>query len=435
MQFRSTYSELPLVSFKDAILDCLPLDGGLYVPAQITDLRQFFLYMDEGISYSELLAAVTPSLLESGFNPISASRVAESAFDFEPELKILDDNISLLNLYKGPTGTFKDFGIAFFAAALEELLTEGRNSMILSAVRGDGGINMERAFYGRKGLISVLLFPAGPIKGLNSDTFISNGGNIIPIQVKGNLDTCQQLVNMTINDRAFSKRYNITSANAINPGRLLPQSFFYLYSYIKIKKKLTGELLYSVPSGNFGNLISGLYAWKFGLPVNGFIAAMNSNNAFGDFFKGKKFTPKAVVSTNSPALDVGIPSNHARLSSFYDESPSVMRNMVIPFSVDNDKTIKTMEEVWKNYGELIDPHTAVAFAAAKDYIKADKNHCSHVIVLATGHPAREAAIVKTATGQLTDDKQKFHLLKKEAVPIALIDPHLDALEGAIASCV
>ena len=423
------------VSFKDAILDCLPPDGGLYIPSKVMDLRQFFLYMNEGISFSELVATLAPALFDAGLNPVSSSRVTESAFDFEPELKTLDENISILNLYNGPTGSFKDFGIAFFASVLEEIIRGKGHAMVLSAVRGDDGLNLERAFHGRKGLVSVMLFPSGPIHGLNPKSYVPNGGNIIPIQVKGNLDDCQALVNETINDRPFSKRHNITSANAINPFRLLPQSFYYLYAYIKIKKSLAGELFFSVPSGNFGNLISGLYAWKFGLPVSGFIASMNANNTLGEFFSGGDFKPKPLIATNSPALDVGIPSNLSRLESFREEAPSVMRNMVFPASIGNDETFKAMEEAWKLYGELLDPHAAVALAAARNFLKAEKHRCSHVIVLATGHPAREAAILRSATGQSVEIPEKLQLLKKDAAPVAIIDSCPDALKSAIASCV
>ena len=434
MQFRSTRSHDPQVSFKDAVLRCLPPDGGLYVPSEVMDLRQFFLYMDEETSYPELVATVAPALLQGELNPFSAARVAESAFDFEPELKQLDDNLSVLNLYNGPTGTFKDFGVAFLAAVLEELLKNNPRAMILSAARGDSGINMEKAFQGRRGLTSVMLYPDGPIRGLDPAGFVPNGGNIIPVQVKGTLDDCQRLINETINDRPFAERYNITSANAINPGRLLPQAFYYLYAFIKIKKRLCGDLFFSVPSGNFGNLISGLYAWKFGLPVNGFIAAMNANNSFGDFIRGRKFSPRPVITTNSPALDVSVPSNYARLSSFYDEAPAVMRNMVFPASIGESATVEAMEQAWKQYGILLDPHGAVAFAAARNLIESGKFSYTHIVVLATGHPAREAGLVEEATGQKVYLPPKLSLLKKEAEPIALIDPQLDALEGAIASC-
>jgi len=398
------------------------------------DLRQFFLYMNEKTSYPELVATVAPVLLQGELNPFSAARVAESAFNFEPELKQLDENLSVLNLYNGPTGTFKDFGIAFLAAVMEELMKNGRKAMVLSAARGDNGASMETAFHGREGVTPVMLFPDEPIRGLDSADFVPNGGNIIPIQVRGTLDDCQRLINEAINDRPFAERYGITSANAINPGRLLPQAFFYLYGFIKVKKQLSGELFFSVPSGNFGNLISGLYAWRFGLPADGFIAAMNANNSFGDYIRGRKFEPHPVIATNSPALDVSVPSNYARLASFYEEAPAVMRNMVFPSSIDDSTTLRTMEFAWKRYGVVLDPHSAVAFAAARDLLESEKYSCPHIIVLATGHPAREAELVETATGQKVPVPEKLTLLKKETEPIALIDPHLDALEGAIVSC-
>jgi threonine synthase len=433
MQFRSTNSHDPYVSFKDAVLRCLPPDGGLYVPAKMVDLRQFFLYLDEGIRYPDLVAAVAPPLLQGELNPFSATRVAESAFGFEPELIQLDETFSVLNLYNGPAGNFKDFGAAFLAAMLEELL-KNKHAMILSAARGDSGISLDRAFRGRRFLVSVMLYPSGPIWGLDPAGFVPNGGNIIPIQIRGTLDDCQRLISETINDRPFAKRYNVTSANAINPGRLLPQIFYYLYAFTKIKKRISGDLFFSVPSGNFGNLISGLYAWKFGLPVSGFIAAMNANNAFGDFIQGGKFAPQPVIGTKSPALDVSMPSNYARLSSFYDEAPAVMRNMVHSASIDDHATVKAMELAWKQYGLLLDPHGAVAFAAAQDFAKADKSSRAHVVILSTGHPAREAGLVGNATGQKVPLPAHLALLSKDVDPVALIDPHLEALEGAIASC-
>jgi threonine synthase len=433
VQFRSTVSQETLASYKEAILRCLPPDGGLYVPSETMDLRHFFLNMDEQTSYSEMVAAVAPLLLQGDLSHLSAARVAESAFDFEPELRQLDENFSILNLYNGPSGTFKDFGVAFLAAMMEELLKDNQ-VMLLSAARGDSGISLARAFQGRRGITSVMLYPTGPIRGLDKAAFVPYGGNIIPIQLKGTLDDCQRLIRETINDRPFAERYRISSANAINPGRLLPQAFYFLYAFIKVKKHLSGDLFFSVPCGNFGNLISGLYAWKFGLPVNGFIAAMNANNAFGDFFHDKKFQARRLLATNSPALDVSIPSNYARLNSFYEEAPSVIRNMVFPATISDATTVNTMDQVWKQYGLLLDPHTAVAFAAGQEYIKSDKFSRAKIIVLATGHPAREAALVKTATGQKVPLTGNLQYLKKETVPIALIEPQLDALEGAIASC-
>jgi threonine synthase len=439
MRFRSTNSKNAaqenLVLFRDAVLDCLPEDGGLYVPDKVMDIRQFFLYMDEQTTFPELVAAVAPSFLEDELNPVSASIVAESAFSFAPELIQLDDDYSILNLYNGPTGSYKDFGIAFLSALLEQLRKDAGYSLVLAAVRGTTGASIAHAFSRRKGIGAVLIYPSGPIRGLDPAAFVPNGGNIIPIQVKGTFDDCQRLVNETISDRKFSARYSITSANAINPGRLLPQTFYYLYAFVKIKKRLSGGLVFSAPCGNFGNLMAGLYAWKFGMPVNGFVAAMNSNNSLGEFIKGGSFTPGQLVSTNSPALDVRIPTNLSRLGSFYREAPAVMRNMVCPASVSDELTVETIAHVRSKYGVYIDPHTAVAFAAARKFAeREDWKGNVHTVVLSTGHYSKAAGLIREATGEDVAIPEDILSLQKMTDPIAIIPPNLDAFENVIASC-
>jgi threonine synthase len=440
MWFRSTNSKTSpsqeqLVSFRDAVLGCLPADGGLYVPDKVIDIREFFLYMDEETTFPELVAAVTPSLLEGEFNSASASVVAESAFSFAPELIQLDDDFSILNLYNGPAGSYKDFGIAFLSAVLEELRKNSGYSLVLAAVRGDTGASIAHAFSRRKGIGAVLIYPSGPIRGLDPATFVPNGGNIIPIQVKGTFDDCQRLVNETISDRNFSARYSITSANAINPGRLLPETFYYLYAFIKIRKQLSGSLVFSIPCGNFGNLMAGLYAWKFGMPVNGFIAAMNANNSLGNFIRGGTFTPGPLVFTNSPALDVRIPTNLSRLEAFYRESPAVMRNMVYPASIDDELTMQTIAHVRSKYDMYIGPHTAVAFAAAQQLAEGpDWKGNNHTVVLATGHYSKSAELIRKATGEAVAVPEDIISLQKRMDPIAIIPPNLDAFENVIASC-
>jgi len=435
MIFRSTQSESPLVSYKDAVLDCLPVDGGLYVPAQSADLRLLFQDMNEKTSFNELVAAVAPSLLEGGFDSSSALRVAKSAYDFSPELIELDEGISLLNLYNGPTGIFKDFGISFMSAVIEEFMKDGRKILILSAARSDTGASLAHAFGGRKGLSLVLLYPSGQIRGLDPSTFVQNGGNVIPIQIKGTFEDCQRLVYNTIIDRKFSNRYNVTSANSMNPGRLFPQVFYYLYAFIQLKNRINSDLIFSVPSGNFGSLVAGLYAWKFGMPVNGFIAAMNANNSMGDFINGKAFVAKAPVTTNSPALDVSVPINYERLAFFYNEAPAVMRNMVYPASIDDEHTLQTMKDVYNQYNSYIDSHTAVAFAAAKKMASLHRwgSHV-HTVILATGHPARSSNLTESATGKAIKIPNSIRTLQKRSDPIAIIPPVLEAFENAIASC-
>jgi len=435
MQFRSTKSGNPLVSLNEAMQRCLPGDGGLYVPDQVEDLRSCFLSMDCINNFNELVASAAPSFLDKELDSASIAEIAQNAYDFQPELIELDSSIALLNLYNGPTGCFKDFGIAFLSAMLELIVKKDQDIIIISAAKPDTGVSMAHAFGGRKGISLVLLYPSGQIRGLDSSVFVQNGGNIVPIQIKGTFDDCQRLVMETIRDLDFSQRYNVTCANSINPGRLFPQIFYYLYAFTLVKNNLKGELIFSVPSGNFGSLLAGLYAWKFGLPVNGFIAAMNVNNSMGDFFHGSHFVPKPLVHTNSPALDVSVPINFDSLELFYSESPIVMRNIVHPVSVDDEQTGKTIKYVYEKYGVFIDPHTAVAFAAAKKTAD-EKKWGDHVykIILATGHPARSANMIKKTTGKTIKIPSNLQALQKKCDPIALISPQLEAFENAIASC-
>lgn len=431
MEFSSTRSKELKVGFRDAVLHCLPPDGGLYVPASLVDLRPFFLYMDSETTYPELVATVAPVLLQGELNPISAARVAESAFSFEPELKRLDHNLSVLELHNGPTGVFKDFGIAFLAAVMEELLKTQGHAMTLTATTGRTGVSVAHAFKGRTGITAVILYPEGHVRGLDPATFVNNGGNILPIQIQGTFDDCQRLIRDAFEDRPFAERYGLTSANTINVGRLLPQVFYFLYAFIKIKKDLHGDLLFSVPSGNFGNLIAGLYAWKFGLPANGFIAAMNSNDTFGDFFRGQSFVPHTPVRTLSHSMDVGNPSNYERLAAFYNEAPAVMKHMVYSEKVDDEATLAAMERAWKRYGIHLDPHGAVGFAAAERLLAGDIED-GHVVVLSTGHPAKYSELVTKVTGKAPITSDTLQNLQKEVAPVAVIPARLDALESAIA---
>jgi threonine synthase len=443
MYFRSTRFPETLVPFKEAVLRCLPEKGGLYVPDSVPDLRPFFLHMGEETSYPELAAAVTPVLFEGDLNPLSASRIAESAFTFEPELVRLDDTFSVLNLYNGPTGVFKDFGITFLAALLEELL-RGEKAMVLSAARGNTGVAIARAFHGRRDIVTALLYPDEPIYGLDRADYVPSGGNVIPVRVRGTLDDCQQLVDKVLHDKPFAERYRITSGNAINPGRLLPQSFYFLYSFVKLKKQLTGDLMFSIPSGNFGNLIAALYAWKFGMPVNGYIAAVNRNNSFGELIQNKTkmwteetynahVRDKPLVPTMSPALDISRPSNLERLASFYEAAPAVMRNMVFAETVDDEQTRRAMEKVWKAYHVHLDPHGAVAFAAA-ERTAARRDFNGHIVILATGHPAKYADRIFDAAGVHLSLPDGLASLTRRAEPIAEIEPDLEGLESAIAGC-
>jgi threonine synthase len=396
------------------------------------DMRPFFLHLDADSNYKEIAAALSAKLLQGELNPYSAMVVAESAFFFEPEVKQLDEKLSILDLSSGPTGVFKDFGISFLAAAMEELLKNAPPVMFISAASGDVGTSIANAFNRRRGMTSVILYPQGEICGINSESLLRNGGSIVPIQIKGTLEDCNRLIADIIRDRKFAGRYRITSANTINPGRLLSQTFYYIYAFVKLKQKLSGDLFFSVPCGNLGNLIGGLYAWKFGLPVDGFIAAQNINNPMKEKNLNAAPEKREKTTTLSPELDIIRPSNRERLAFFYEEEPELMKQMVDEEIVTDEEMTQTMKDTYKKYGIILDPHGALALAAAKAMMK-KQNREVHIVVLATGHASKHPELVSKITGEPTRIPAHLRMLKKSGTACALIDNDLTALEAAIAA--
>jgi threonine synthase len=289
--------------------------------------------------------------------------------------------------------------------------------MVVASGRGNTGVAIARAFQNKKGITTVLLYPDEKIYGLDETTYAGRGGNLIPIRVKGSLDDCQKLISLVIHDRVFAERYNVIPANSINAGRLLPQAFYFLYSFVQLKKRISGDLAFSIPSANFGNLLAALYAWKFGMPVNELIAVTNSYAAEA-----------------TPAMDISNPYNQDRLVSFYKSSPAVMRNMVFPETADDETTLRAMKTVWDTYGLLIDPHGAAAFAASDRFARQDDFN-GHIVTLLTAHPAKYSGLVHRATGQKLILPEHLASLDRSAEPIAEIDADLEALENAIAGSV
>ncbi len=431
MFFKSTRSEEPLLSLRSAVLNCFPEDGGLYIPAKMQDIRQFFLYMDGTMGYSELVSTISLALFENELNPILAEKIAQAAYSFEPKLIPLSKELSLLELYNGPTGIFKDFGLSYCASLIEAFVGKEGRAVTLNATRGRSGASIARAFYKKKNVLAVLLYPKGTVRGLDPETFVENGGNILPIQVEGSFDKCQKLVQAAFKEKAFVERYSLTSANSVNVGRLIPQAFYYLYAFVMLKKELHADLVFSVPSGNFGNLLAGLYAWKFGLPVNAFLAAMNENNSMGDFLAGGPFVPRPIKKTFSSAMDVGNPANYERLSAFYTEAPAVMKNMVVPYKIDDNETKRCIVDAYNEYGLMLDPHSAVGLAAAKRHAKQDLED-GHIVVLGTGHPGRSAKKLEDLLGVAPELPENLEGYEKKVEPVAKIGPQLEALEALIA---
>ena len=243
MRFVSTRDSNNIVDFKQALLDCMPADGGLYVPCECEDLRKWILYADERTSFANLAGTLTSALVNREFSPIICEAIATRAFPFEPVMKQLDDNLFALELYHGPTGTFKDFGVAYLTAALETVLQmNGERAIFLDATSGELGACMAHALRGKRLVKSVLLCPKGKFRGMDESDFVWNGGNIYPIEVDGTEADCHNLIRRVFADRELVKKYHLSVANTANIGRLLPQAFFYTYAFTRIKKIADGDI-------------------------------------------------------------------------------------------------------------------------------------------------------------------------------------------------
>jgi threonine synthase len=418
----------PASSFREALFGGLAPDGGLYFPVETPDLSGLFSSWDAGTSFRELGSAMAARLLGPEVPEPLADRIAREAFTFEPVLRRLDDRLLLLELFHGPTAAFKDFGARFQAAAMEALLEErsAARIQVLVATSGDTGGAVASAFHGRRGIDVVILYPSGRVSDLQERQLTTLGGNVHALEVAGSFDDCQRLAKEAFRDRGLANGLTLVSANSINVGRLLPQSFYYVWA--ATRRQTAGAPAFCVPSGNFGNLVSGVYAWQWGLPVRRFLAATNVNDVVPQYLAGGRYSPRSSLATLSNAMDVGNPSNFERLARVFDGDRARMSAMVAGHSVTDEDTREEMRSAWDRYRLLVDPHTAVGIRSSRQLLEGDAR-AGEVIVLATAHPGKFADIVTKATGvtpELPARLARCLELPKRSVKI---EPRLEELSG------
>lgn len=403
MKFVSTRNPDLRVTFQQALLQGLAPDGGLYVPEEDLELQTHFRAFDSTTSFHEIAALVTAYLLKGELDAGAVHRIVRSAFPFEPQLRVLDRQLSILELFHGPSSAFKDFGASFLAAAMEEFLQSSeRRSVILTATSGDTGSAVATAFHNKKNIDVVILYPSGRVSPLQEKQLTTLGGNITALEVDGSFDDCQRLVKQAFVDPVLSRRYPLTSANSISLGRLVPQSFYYIWAFAQLKEQLREEFYFSVPSGNFGNLTAGLWAWKWGLPVTGFLAATNANDVVPRYLDTGTFHPQPSRPTLSNAMDVGNPSNFERMEALFHKNWNLMRSLVTGDSINDAETLEVMRDLKESHDLFLCPHTAVGYKAARRFLSAQSHEDSHVCVLATAHPAKFLEVVERATDQVPD---------------------------------
>jgi threonine synthase len=406
MKFRSTLHRSPEVSLREAVLHGSPADGGLYMPAEMPHLPADFSVRWPSLSLPELAQEVIGLFVGDEVPRAALGEVIRGAFDFPIPLVSLTNRLHILELFHGPTLAFKDFGARFMARLMGYFVQEmGGHLTVLVATSGDTGSGVAHAFLGVSGIRVVILYPAGRVTEAQEKQFTTLGQNITALEVAGSFDDCQRLAKQALVDPVLTQQLLITSANSINIGRLIPQMFYYFAGFAQLRDAST-PVVFSVPSGNFGNLTGGLFAKRIGLPVARFVAATNANDVFPEFLRTGHLIPRASQHTLSNAMDVGNPSNFARILDLYNNDLQAIRRDILGCGFNDEETLQSMREALQRYSYLPDPHTAIGVLGWESFLK-QHSAPAQGIVLATAHPAKFAETVERAVGARPDMPERL----------------------------
>ena len=389
MNYYSLHHKSPKTTFKNAVVQGLAKDRGIYFPDNITALSEEFIaniseYTNHEIAYEVIKQFVGDEIPAEKLKEIIAKTVS---FDF-PLVKV-DENIASLELFHGPTMAFKDVGAKFMAQCLE-YFNQGNTEEItvLVATSGDTGGAVANGFLGAKGVNVVILYPSGKVSDIQEKQLTTLGQNITALEVDGVFDDCQEMVKTAFLDEEITKK--LTSANSINVARWLPQMFYFFFAYKELQKK-NKELVFSVPSGNFGNICAGIMAQKLGLPIKHFVASTNVNDTVPNYLVNGVYTPKPSKATISNAMDVGNPSNFIRIQELFNNDLEALKSVFSSYSFSDDETRETMKEIYRNFGYVADPHGAVGYLGLK---KHGLQENEFGVFLETAHPVKFLDIVE-----------------------------------------
>ena len=394
MRFVSTRGGGSPVTFTQALFEGLAPDGGLYRPESMPDLSALFTGLPDNSDFREIALRTASGLLSPEISPSAADQIASEAFFFEPVLREVREGILVMELFHGPSCAFKDFGACFLASAMNRLLAlSDKRAVILTATSGDTGSAVARAFFGKPRIDVVILYPSGRVSPLQEKQLTTLGGNVSALEVQGSFDDCQRMAKAAFTDRQLSS-LPLSSANSINIGRLIPQSFYYIWAWLQMRRRGAEDFAFIVPSGNFGNITAGLYAAAWGLPVKRFAAATNINDVIPEFLRCGTYSPRDSRSTASNAMDVGSPSNFERLFSLYNGDVDRFRRHLEAWSVDDKTTLEVIAALDREADYLCCPHTAVGWRTAELYRQRHPN--IPTVVLGTAHPGKFAEVVERA---------------------------------------
>jgi threonine synthase len=394
MKFYSTNNSTHLVKLEEAILSGLAPDNGLYMPERIPAFSKDYFEKLSTKSFQEIAFDISSAFVENDIPQNQLRKIIERAVSFDaPLIEIeIEKNIFALELFHGPTLAFKDFGARFLSQVLGFFAqSQNREIIILVATSGDTGSAVANGFLNVPNTKVIVLYPSGKVSEIQEQQFTTLGQNITAIEVNGTFDDCQLIVKSAFIDSELKRKFFLTSANSINIARLIPQMFYYFYAWSRLPRK--ENVVFSVPSGNFGNLTAGLISQKMGLPIEHFIATTNINNIVPHYLNTSKFLPRPSKSTLSNAMDVGNPSNFARMLELYQGNHLKMKNDITGYSFTDAETATAMKEVFANTKYTLDPHGAVGYLGLKKYLQ--KNPESVGVFLETAHPAKFKEVVES----------------------------------------
>jgi threonine synthase len=389
MKFYSTNNTSIRVSFKEAVFNSMPQDKGLYMPESIPRLDDKFLDNLDSYTLPEIAFHVAKNLLGDDIPENDLKAIIEDAINFYAPVVKLEESVYVLELFHGPSLAFKDFGARFMSRVMSYFLEDGEKQLdVLVATSGDTGGAVALGFLGVPNTRVTILYPKGKVSGIQELQLTTNGQNIRAIEIDGTFDDCQALVKQAFIDPELNKEFRLTSANSINIARLIPQTFYYFNAYAQLLKEGKSKVVFSVPSGNFGNIAAGLLAWKMGLPVEQFIAATNANDAVPEFLKTGVYQPKPSVQTISNAMDVGNPSNWVRIQDMFKEDTEKLNRLITGFSYNDEETLQAVEKIYNSYNYIVCPHTAIAWQALKDWQQDQPTGKTTGVFLSTAHPCK-----------------------------------------------
>ena len=418
MNYYSTENRQLRRSLKDAVLEGLATDGGLYMPESIPVLPKKQIQSFKSKTFLEISREIALSLFHEDLPESEILNITDSAINFDTPLVKVEEDIYTQELFHGPTLAFKDVGARFMARMMGHF-TWGLDQEInvLVATSGDTGSAVASGFWNVEGIQVYILYPSGRVSQLQEKQLTTLGGNITALEVSGTFDDCQRLVKSAFQDKDLSEKLILTSANSINLARLLPQSFYYFNAWARLPEN--HEFYVSVPSGNFGNLTAGLIAGKMGLPVKHYIVATNVNDVVPEYLKTGKFRPRPSIPTIANAMDVGNPSNFARILDLYGHSHDAIVSAMSAYSYTDDELRGTIGEVYLRTGYLLDPHGAAGYQALKAYTPRVKGIPG--VFLETAHPGKFSLTVEEviqSTVAIPKQLQEASSKKKTSIPLA-----------------